>query len=128
VKKVICSKRDARAFTRHSFYVIPTLTLLMGLTLLAPTAYASADNEEDNIDIFVLYNTSFDECAYSGEVVLEVKYHLNTQEVADMVLNGTEDGVNYHQILTVTTEAGRGSRLLKFNAAPCLQAIEVTFE
>lgn len=49
-------------------------------------------------------------------MVLEVSYQLNTHEIADMVLKGSEDWVNYHQTLIIETEEGRGSLLLKFTA------------
>ncbi|NQY33627.1 MAG: hypothetical protein HRT37_01395 [Alteromonadaceae bacterium] len=137
MERIIPSRKKAVEYGRHTAQLTArnnaritacVLTTLGCLSLITPLAYASTDYEEDKLDIIILQNTSYDECAYSGAVVLEVKYQLNTQAFANMVLKGSEDGSNFYQILSKESEEGRGSRLLKFNAEPCLQAIELTFE
>ncbi len=112
-----------KRYVRATAYVLASLTCL---TLLTPMAYA--DNDEDKVNIKVLQNRSYDGCAYSGDVVIQVKYKLKTKALANMVLQGSEDGINFYQILSKEIESGRGSSLLKFHTESCLQDIQITFE
>lgn len=101
------------------------LMLLAFLILHSPSVIANNDKVEVKK---ILQNTFFNKCYYSGEVVLEVEYKLMSEEVGNILLEGTLDSVNYFQILTKEIDKGKGRSNLVFDAGECLQAIRISFE
>lgn len=125
------SKKSSASGIMGQFSNFPVLFLILFAFAMLHSSFVVADDDEnkDKIKIKkVLQNTFYDDCHYSGEVVLEVKYKLKSQEINNIVLEGSLDSVDYFQILTKEVEKGKGRSNLVFDAGDCLQAVRVSFE
>ncbi len=79
--------------------------------------------------VTILENTSYEECLYSDNVAIRVKYKKrHFAENADtglIILKTTQDGINFLTLLSKEVEAGRGSTILTFDAGECTHDIKV---
>lgn len=90
---------------------------------------ASEDSQTDEIKkVWVLENISYANCLYSGDVVVQVSYRIQSQDMAFIVVEGTEDGTTFFPFARKEVEKGEGASLLQFTAGDCLADIRVVTE
>ena len=104
-----------------------SVSLVICLGLIIGSVAAS---KKEELKVKVLENTSFKDCAYSGNVTIEVRYRLKhfTSERGTMILEGSQDGVIYNQLKSRDVGAGRGTTLMNFDAGECTVDIRVRIE
>jgi len=89
--------------------------------------YASDVN---NMRFKVLENTSYDDCLYSGNAAIKVRYkkkHFHTDR-ARLVVLASLDGLSHLELYSREVEAGRGRSVLNFEAGECVKNLKVELD
>ncbi len=110
------------------FKNLPHYLLIIVVIFLSGQVFAD-QNKRKKPKVKILENTSYEECLYSGNVAIEVKYKkrhfADNAETGHIILKTTQDGINYFKLLSKEVEAGRGSTILTFDAGECTRDIKV---
>ena len=99
----------------------------MFLSFAMNQVYASDVN---NMRFKVLENTSYDDCLYSGNAAIKVRYkkkHFHTDR-ARLVVLASLDGLSHLELYSREVEAGRGRSVLNFEAGECVKNLKVELD
>jgi hypothetical protein len=98
--------------------------IVCGLTVFSGFSY-SYESNNNSAQYQVLQNTSYEGCAYSGEVAISVDYSLHSAGFGELLVSGIQDGQGI-TLKQMEIEAGHGSTLVMFELNDCLDNIKVT--
>ncbi|NQZ10129.1 MAG: hypothetical protein HRT35_23515 [Algicola sp.] len=104
--------------------------LLSVLAFICISFAAQAGNDKDKskhkIKFKVLQNTSYGDCAYAGEVVLDARYKFHKAKSGQLSVQSSSDGQSYVELLNLQLDGRRGHVPLTFDGGQCSKDLRLT--
>ena len=100
--------------------------LMLVCAMISISAQAKNNKDKNKLTFDVLQNTTFNDCLYSGDVVLDARYKLHQADSGQLIVEQSIDGQNYTTVLTEELDGRRGSLLLNFDAGDCSKDVRLS--
>jgi hypothetical protein len=84
------------------------------------------DKSKHKIKFKVLQNTSYGDCAYAGEVILDARYKFHKADSGQLNIETSTDGVNYQSLQVEELDGRRGQIPLVLDVGDCTKDIRLS--